>query len=496
MGTLGLGDIEATNIADIHDTPIGHSALGIVSDNVPGTTAKALLIGSRADLDWKQEAPVTYIASNMRIPRGLTSSKALAKRQANVLDVYLGTKRANIGVLSGPVIYDQIYKALAYLCPSSPCRTNERYNIEVAWKDKKVIRQGTLQVWLANGNFRNVKERNILIGMAAGYGEKSQNDNKNCFSMKVSGRKKAHRFCNMGNSIVINVSNMLGQLDVHFDSSPPVHKFDCVAVRQATTDYIKSLVSELEASFAWPVTTNVQCRSEKVDALDSVDMADTSEDITVDPSAEHLFFDDAPQQIISRSDIVNSKRNPAETVRIYLSTSKQNMGFYRSGSAAYHEVYKAIKRLCPSARDGCRPGPGEFTTISTEYQDRPTSLGHKDMKIWIKESSYPSPGIRDLLIGAIAGAAQAAREHPDNCRGVQYNTRTNKKMRITRHCNMMGSVNVKAGKHQIHAIFEFPTNDGNFNCDAIKPKTYEKLVALLPEWSPIFGGETAGSVDC
>jgi hypothetical protein len=101
------------------------------------------------------------------------------------------------------------------------------------------------------------KIRKLMIGTIAGAVERMAADQKNCYNTGIGGRH-----CNIGDFVSVTLEKDLYFIDVRFHGRATGGRFDCVAIIEATDNYVKTLREEylnaMGLSGSW-VIQNTHC---------------------------------------------------------------------------------------------------------------------------------------------------------------------------------------------------------------------------------------------
>lgn len=164
---------------------------------------------------------------------------------------------------------------------------------------------------------------------------------------------------------------------------------------------------------------------------------------------------------------------------VTLSNTKTNIGGL-TGSELYHAIYTALAYLCPQEGHKCRT---EEYSINYRNQSRPLKVKIKN-SLYADENSVRKDSLRRLMIGTIAGVAEAQSKTANNC--FQTNS--------TSWCNIGDQVHAHINNKEryIEAAFHTDNHDGAYNCETTMGAAVGKVDPLLPELISVYATNNTG----
>ncbi|KAH7139184.1 hypothetical protein B0J11DRAFT_501351 [Dendryphion nanum] len=160
-----------------------------------------------------------------------------------------------------------------------------------------------------------------------------------------------------------------------------------------------------------------------------------------------------------------------KSVDVILGNKKQNIGV-EQGRIIYHDIYEALKSICPEDKNSCKQGIENAAKIKVMYLKR----GLIDLLVYVSNSKYDDVKTRNLLIGTVASVGQASQEDKKNCYPFVW--------QFYWTCNMGDYVKINAGngKAILDVHFDLPAIQGHFDCWAIEESVRRRVSDYLKEW--------------
>jgi len=177
--------------------------------------------------------------------------------------INIGGKSVNIGTLKGPVLYDEIYKALKRMCYSNEVSCDRSASVDIHVKEALLGRGGRapgsldVRVTVPNSYYGTDNAlRRLLIGTVAGIFEAAVNHDKG-----ICQKRDGKTFCNIKEKIDVLVPNGDSLMAVRFTGlgDNEMGGFDCDGILGDANRVVDALKSEYESVLHKALDRNVKC---------------------------------------------------------------------------------------------------------------------------------------------------------------------------------------------------------------------------------------------
>jgi hypothetical protein len=391
--------------------------------------------------------------------------------------ITLGNNKVNIGDhLRGPPLYDEIYKALVKACFGNmqEC-SGSSVSFTVHYNDTDYQQQDTPLNLRSTLKWKDITNDQLLllIGTVAQTIEVMSDDEKNCYQYE----KMKTKYCNINDYVSVedNRGNLF-EVKFNTDRGPAGGHFDCVAVQIATNDRFTRQQEGWRNLFGakslmvGAVCINIQVSRRTIEDVfleHDIDASQSTKIMTHDPDIDHLAprIPDPP---------VADPLKITITLGHVKGYTKATVGNLSEG-ALYHNVYQTLLKACPENEQSC----SDKETFKVHYSEKDETDLHVDPEL--KPKTTLSNDARLLFIDTVAQTIEVMANNEKNSYNYKGQKNYNIISRVTVTDNRGNSLEV-----DFHTDSEM--DQGNFDCEAVKSDTRDRLNLLKDEYAEALGG--------